>query len=716
MFKKICTVLISCLIVVLSACDSSSDHMAKPQKMIITDVENVAWMREKLPANTLAYFRIPNIWHMFFEAKAGVLHQVQKQEEHINLINNIKSGVLDTYSEFIPQQAQLPLKTLLNHMSSPLEVAALIDANGSMTPNIMLATTFKNMKVEGINAFFNNIIQTIGPELQLISPFNAQGQGKLQAAMVPIFASFDDKTGQLLLLAGLSASQAELDIILAQKQHAAELDEVMAFEDSVDQAGKNLEFWLNIQQIYQHNKSFIPPTMMPMLTQFGLDQVEYVWAGTATKNGKSELITRLAMPEVGVRQLMPRVDSQIDLMTAGEPQSVWQFAIPTVDQIQQGFNWALSFDDDPEKTKKMASDLIAKINEFLGMTITEVFQAYGQKLIIVSDEAGTWFASPIKDKVLHNKVMQKITKAFKAKKRLRKLAGIDINHISYTTQAFDEVLMPGDDEMVGLYKLLYTPQSAYYQIEGDYFIQAFTPQVLADRANSTNQIKLSQWLTNQQSLNWDQAIFAYGKEVIYAPRDIYHFYLSVLNVLGYLTNVEVDLFEFPTAQQLNLPEKGRYGFAMESSADALSLKLSYEYSVLENMSLVDGYLTMAVVGIVAAYAVPAYRDYTVRAEVNKKLSMISHDKNMIAQYYAENQSFPAQEDLLSSIILQTGHESDNYAYNSENGEITVYFTEQDAAELNGKNIVFTPNIVSEGYMSWDCDGTVDYKHFKYQCY
>lgn len=716
MIKKLCILLLTSTLIILSACDSSINEGAKQQKITAIDLQNVAWMRDKLPANTLAYVRIPNIWQMFFEAKAGVLHHVQKQQEHSKLINDIKVGVIDTYSDFIPQNVQLPIDSLLNDMISPLEIAILNDSNGSMAPHVMIATTFKNTSVNDINAFFNGLIENIGPQLQLTSPFDAQGHGKLLAAMMPIYADFNEKTGQLLLLAGLNVNRSEVDAILAQKQHDSALENIISYEKSIDQAGKNLEFWLNIKSIYQHNKSFIPPSMAPLLTQFGLDKIEYVWAGTATKNGKSEMILRVAMPEVGIRQLMPRVDSSVEILTAGMPQSVWQIAIPTVEQIQQGFDWALSFDKNPEHTRKIVMQQIDKINEFLGMTLTEIFQAYGQKLTIVNDAAGTWMASLIKDRSVHDQFMQKLANAFDAQNESKSLAGVEINQFLYDTKAIDKLILPEGKDMMGLNTLLFTRQSAYYQIDGDYYIQAFTPQVLADRANSTNKMKLSQWLTDQQSLNFDQAIFAYSKEVLYAPRDIYHFYLGVLKFLGYLTNVEVDLFDFPTAQQLNLPKKGRYGFALESSTEAIAMKFSYEYSILENMSLIDGYLTMAAVGIVAAYAVPAYNDYTVRTKLNQKLLMINLEKNAIAEHYAENGSFPSQEDLLLSIVSQTGGESENidYDYDEQSGAITLYFTD-DGAELNGKNIVFTPNIESNGHVNWSCDGTVDRKYFKYRC-
>ncbi|MBL4660930.1 MAG: pilin [Alcanivoracaceae bacterium] len=712
MIRKSALLILVSLLVFLTACDAPD----KSQQVISSqqsteNIQNVAWMREKLPANTLAYVRIPTLWEMLFEAKGDALHQLQKLDTHKSLIEQIKGGILDTYSGLLPDEAHLPFKSLVKSMTTPLEMAVLNADDGSMIPNMLFATTLKDTSIEELNSLVNTLIELLGPQMKIISPFNAQGQAQLLAAMIPIFASFDDKTGQLILLSGLSANETDLQKILTQTQHAPELDEIFAYENSVDQAGKNLEFWLNVKAIYQQNKGFIPADIKPMLMQMGLDQIEYLWAGTASANGKSEMIFRLSMPEVGFRQFMPRVDSQLNVLTAGSPRSVWQLAIPSVKQMKQGFDLILGIDPDTETTRKEITVAIDKVNKFLGVSLTEIFNVYGQKILIITDESGTWFASKIKDKAAYTDVSKKLAQAFKVKTSSRKLAGVEIQQTVFSTKEFEQQAFAANADPNILEKLLDVKQYYYYQIEGDYILYAFTPQVLADRANNQNKMELQDWLYKQQAQNWDHAIIAYGKEVLDAPRDIYYFYLNVLAFLGNLTNVEVDLFSFPTAQQLNLPQKGRYGFTLDSSNDALTIKLSYEYSFLENMSIFDSYLSIAYVGIMMAYAVPAYRDYTARVKVNEKIYSVSEEKILIAEYYAEHGSFPNTEFLSTKF-----DESDELLYNPKNGQISIYFTGNITSELKGQNIILTPTADDSGYISWQCSGTVDIKRYKYACY
>ncbi|MBL4774127.1 MAG: pilin [Alcanivoracaceae bacterium] len=711
MIRKSALIILVSIVAFLSACDSTDKQQQIIQsQQIIENIQNVAWMREKLPAGTLAYVRIPTIWELLFEAKADVLHSLQKLDEHKSLINQFKGGIVETYSEFMPDEVHLPFKTLVRNMTTPLEMAVINASDGSMIPNSLFATTLKDTSIQDLTTIISTLIKQSDSQIKMIAPFNSQGQAQLMVVMVPVYISFDDDTGQLALFSGLTANTKELGMLLAQTQHAPELDDIFNYENSVDQTGKNIELWLNIKGIYQQNKGFIPENIKPMVAQMGLDKMEYLWAGTASANGKSEVVLRLAMPEVGFRQFMPRVDSRSNIRTAGLPRSVWQIALPTVEQIKQGFELALSFSGDKTKTKAEVNEVINKINNFLGVTLDEIYDVYDQKLLIVTDDSGTWLATKILDVSSHELILEKLGKAFKTKASRKKLAGVAINQSIFSTAAFEkEILRESKDNKV-MEKLFSLKQYSYYQIENDYLLQAFTPQVLADRSNSHNKIELQDWLNRQQGVNWDNAIFAYSKEVKDAPRDIYYTYLSILTLLGEVAKVEIDLFSLPTAQQLKLPEKGRLGFSLDSAKDSFTLKLSYEYSLLESMSSSGSFMSIAVVGILAAIAIPAYRDYMVRAQVYDKIFSVSEEKLIIAEYYRKNNSFPN-----TGFSSQKFDESEELLYNPRNGQITIYFSEDSDSELRRKNIKITPSVETRGYIQWQCSGTVAEKYYQQAC-
>lgn len=681
------------LLVFLSACDSQKQTIAV--QAVYEKIENVAWLREKLPAETLAYFRIPTVWGLFFGNKGDVLQPLQKLAVHKSQINAIRQGFVETYNQMIPQSAQLPFKTLLTSMTTPLEIAIINASDGSMVPNGLIATTLNNYSIKELNDLFALIEQQSGSQFKILQAFDDQGQGRFMAAMMPVFIFFDEKTGKLLMLTGITASVKQLQTIAASQKHAAELDAIFAFENSVDEAGKNIEMWLNIAAIYKQNQGMIPPSEMPMIKKMGINKLQYLWAGTAAKNGKSEFILQLGMPDVGVRQFMPRVNSSIDVQTAGIPTSVWQLALPNFEQIKQAFEFANSFNPNPNELTQVVIEKINQINDYLGVRLEDVYKVYGQKLLIVTDDSGTWFATKILDHTAHNKILDQLSKAFKAKASVKQLAGVDINESIFSTKEFEKLILGADLNSGYPLDHLNFYQHSYYQIEDDYLLQAFTPQVLADRANSENKQMLSSWLQKQKQ-NWDKAIFAHTQEIQDAPRDIYHTYLNVLAMIGSFADVDVDLFAFPTAQQLHLPETGSYGFSLESSTEALTIKLSYGYVVIENMSFMDSYFTIASLGIVMTYAIPAYRDYAVRSKIAEKMFSVNEEKITIAEYYYQNNALPKTE-----FISEKFDQSDDLLYNPKNGTITIYYSQKEDASLIGKSLQLEAVVDKDG-LYWRC--------------
>ena len=60
----------------------------------------------------------------------------------------------------------------------------------------------------------------------------------------------------------------------------------------------------------------------------------------------------------------------------------------------------------------------------------------------------------------------------------------------------------------------------------------------------------------------------------------------------------------------------------------------------QGFTLIELMIVVAIIGILAAIAIPAYQDYTIRAQVSEGVTLASGAKTAIAEYYQNNGSMP----------------------------------------------------------------------------
>jgi type IV pilus assembly protein PilA len=63
-------------------------------------------------------------------------------------------------------------------------------------------------------------------------------------------------------------------------------------------------------------------------------------------------------------------------------------------------------------------------------------------------------------------------------------------------------------------------------------------------------------------------------------------------------------------------------------------------TIQKGFTLIELMIVIAIIGILAAIAIPAYQNYTIRAQVTEGLSLAAGWKTAISEYYAQNGSFP----------------------------------------------------------------------------
>lgn len=127
--------------------------------------------------------------------------------------------------------------------------------------------------------------------------------------------------------------------------------------------------------------------------------------------------------------------------------------------------------------------------------------------------------------------------------------------------------------------------------------------------------------------------------------------------------------------------------------------MKMQKKVQQGFTLIELMIVVAIIGILAAIALPAYQDYTKRSHVSEGLSLAGAAKMGVSEYYADRGTFPASNteaglapkdkitgNAVTSVEVKTGG--------------VIQITYNDRAE-NNKVLQMRPTD-GEGSVLWIC--------------
>ncbi len=133
----------------------------------------------------------------------------------------------------------------------------------------------------------------------------------------------------------------------------------------------------------------------------------------------------------------------------------------------------------------------------------------------------------------------------------------------------------------------------------------------------------------------------------------------------------------------------------------------------QGFTLIELMIVVAIIGILAAVAIPAYQDYTVRAKVTEGLSLASAGKTAVSEYFSANGSLPT--DNTGAGMAKPTDISGNSVKQVTvlpKGIIEVTFSTKP---ITNKKLLLTP-ATSGGKVVWNCnDGDLEGKYRPSSC-
>ncbi len=138
----------------------------------------------------------------------------------------------------------------------------------------------------------------------------------------------------------------------------------------------------------------------------------------------------------------------------------------------------------------------------------------------------------------------------------------------------------------------------------------------------------------------------------------------------------------------------------------------------QGFTLIELMIVVAIIGILAAIAIPAYQDYTMRAQVSEGLNLSGGAKAAVTEYFQDRGTMPSNN-AIAGLAADTDIQGKYVAkVTVSDGEIDIEYGNSAHATIQGQAIQLTPNTTRPGSVQWDCASSgpqVANKHLPASC-
>ncbi|HKS56876.1 MAG TPA: pilin [Steroidobacteraceae bacterium] len=125
--------------------------------------------------------------------------------------------------------------------------------------------------------------------------------------------------------------------------------------------------------------------------------------------------------------------------------------------------------------------------------------------------------------------------------------------------------------------------------------------------------------------------------------------------------------------------------------------------VQKGFTLIELMIVVAIIGILAAIAIPAYQDYTIRSQVSEGLTLAGAAKAAVAESFSQTGAAPVNRTVAGMSAVETDT-SGKYVTQVlvTNGTITITYGNEANGKIATQTLALTPYETADASVAWQC--------------